>query len=117
MTAPRPLTLRLASALGLSAALLLAGASLAAAAPSGSLSASPAAPRIQPGALGSTRLRWETREVGTAQLYLRRADRVFDPLAARAREAALGGSRGNGRFERDDDGVGSTVDTSGEARR
>ncbi|HET8823052.1 MAG TPA: DUF485 domain-containing protein [Thermoleophilaceae bacterium] len=37
-------------------------------------------------------------------LYLRKADREFDPLAARAREAALGHATGNGdgsrRFER-----------------
>ncbi len=35
-------------------------------------------------------------------LYLRRADRTFDPLAARARDAVTGGT--DGRFERTDAG-------------
>lgn len=34
-------------------------------------------------------------------LYLRQSDRVFDPLAARAREAALGTAAGTGTAERD----------------
>ncbi len=50
-------------------------------------------------------------------LYLRKADRVFDPLAARAREAALGhatGGDGDGRFER---GAADTTTDHPEARR
>jgi uncharacterized membrane protein (DUF485 family) len=33
-------------------------------------------------------------------LYVRRADRVFDPLAVRARDAVLGTGAGDGRFGR-----------------
>jgi uncharacterized membrane protein (DUF485 family) len=33
-------------------------------------------------------------------MYLKRADRTFDPLARRAREAATGTSEAGGRFER-----------------
>ena len=52
-------------------------------------------------------------------LYLRKADREFDPLAARARQAALGHTtggqgRGAGRFER---GAGDTTTEHPEARR
>jgi uncharacterized membrane protein (DUF485 family) len=51
-------------------------------------------------------------------LYLRRADRVFDPLAARARDAVLDTGARDGRFERREsvEPTGGT-DVTGEAPR
>jgi uncharacterized membrane protein (DUF485 family) len=52
-------------------------------------------------------------------LYLRRADKVFDPLAARARDAVLGTVAGEGRFGRRDavEPTGTGTDVTGEAPR
>ena len=52
-------------------------------------------------------------------LYLRRADKVFDPLAARARDAVLDTGARDGRFERRETGepTGTGTDVTGEAPR
>ena len=50
-------------------------------------------------------------------LYLRRADKVFDPLAARARDAVLDTGARDGRFERREtvEPTGTGTDVTGEA--
>jgi uncharacterized membrane protein (DUF485 family) len=52
-------------------------------------------------------------------LYLRRADKVFDPLAARARDAVLGTGARDGRFEHREavEPTGTGTDVTGEAPR
>ena len=51
--------------------------------------------------------------------YLRRADKVFDPLAARARDAVLGTVAGEGRFGRREavEPTATGTDVTGEAPR
>ncbi|MBL4848463.1 MAG: hypothetical protein JKY65_23325 [Planctomycetes bacterium] len=72
----------------LAAVCFAALSSLALGVPSGTLSASPSEPTIAPGARGTTQLRWQAREVSTAQLWVQLEDGT-QRLVAQQRDGSV----------------------------